>query len=383
MHIAFLMTLSVNSYAEVQVEWFMPQVRMESRGVYQVTIEAQGPSLSKITIPVNAVPILVPDGRVRNAPLRAIWKEGKVHADRRGMFDLRLRLPEGTAQVPVQITTPEGESRVYQLSLVAEEGSIELAGEGKLRSSPYAKRNWALWAGTGFNYLSYEQESQDTSLSIELTSFDFPTISLKVDRLITETFLFQATYNKAPGKATSSPAAQVAESEYEWTFFTADLKYFFPQFKRERANYMSEIAAQVGAQYHDVPFLSRSSTTDPTAITVKSNLIALGTVGATWLIHYGRYLLFETYLRYQFPFFSGSLFDVSPKIAFDGSVGFFYKWTPDWRVGLFWYGQYHQYGYSNHKDKFFEANGGGGPNVGGDQSLLFSTMELRLGWEFD
>ena len=55
--------------------------------------------------------------------------------------------------------------------------------------------------------------------------------------------------------------------------------------------------------------------------------------------------------------------------------GAYYKINRNWRVGGFWYGQWHEYEYE-HFDKF------DGADITGEQTLFFSNAEVRLGYEF-
>jgi hypothetical protein len=86
-------------------------------------------------------------------------------------------------------------------------------------------------------------------------------------------------------------------------------------------------------------------------------------------------------MRYQFPLSTqsdgASQFDISPRFAFDGSVGLSYNLTPRTRLGMFWYGQWHEYEFKNAPDAF------SGDKISGDQSLFFSNWEFRMGFEFD
>ena len=79
-------------------------------------------------------------------------------------------------------------------------------------------------------------------------------------------------------------------------------------------------------------------------------------------------------MRYQQALSVGSLFEIVPSIAFDGSLGAFYKFKNNWRVGSFWYGQYHKYDYTSTRIDSEDVNG--------EMSLFFSNLELRVGYTF-
>lgn len=60
-------------------------------------------------------------------------------------------------------------------------------------------------------------------------------------------------------------------------------------------------------------------------------------------------------------------------MMFDGSLGVSRKFTERLRAGLYWFGQYQDYQYEFTRDGNF---------VQGDQTLLNSNIQIRLGWEF-
>src|SRR5690606_26188376 len=82
-------------------------------------------------------------------------------------------------------------------------------------------------------------------------------------------------------------------------------------------------------------------------------------------------------MRYQFPFSSKASgsdnFTITPVFAFDGSIGASYDLTQRLKLGFFWYGQWHQYNFSY---------GDGTVTNDGFQSLFYSNMDLRLGYDF-
>lgn len=86
----------------------------------------------------------------------------------------------------------------------------------------------------------------------------------------------------------------------------------------------------------------------------------------------------EWMTRYQYPILvgtsSGSNFTVNPEFAFDGSIGGVYQYNESFRFGLFWYGQWHQYGF-----KYGPLDS---TAFSGRQTLFYSNVDLRLGWEF-
>jgi hypothetical protein len=85
--------------------------------------------------------------------------------------------------------------------------------------------------------------------------------------------------------------------------------------------------------------------------------------------------LFEGFIRYQRILSTGQLYTISSQMAFDDSVGINYTQLLNWRVGLYWYGQLHVYGYESYDPSVSEF-------VTGEQTLFFSNIELRFAYEF-
>lgn len=389
-HLAFLcsaLSIALHSQAQdntLEVRWYKPEVKTSDRpGHVLVTILGSTSPDTQISISGADFPIVDQTGKVKIVKTKTISSKGGIFkADERGEFYFDIHLPPSEAQLPIEMKTNSGETRAYQLTLKITEDDVELANQKNFGISPYSRRTWSIWGGLGINYLKYDQETSIPS-SITLESFDGPTLYGKIVRSLGKEFAFQVTANTAPGKTSSSSAISISEGSYNWTYLTGEFTFFPEKWRSFKRGRFSEWGLQWGAQYHIVPFIARSSTTNPATASVDTNEILLFAIGGTWLYHFGRYLLFETFFRYQVPYRSGSLFDVNYKMAFDGSAGIIYKWKPDWRVGAFWYGQMHNYNISNHKDVYFEANGGGGPNISGQQTLFYSNLELRIGYEFD
>jgi hypothetical protein len=80
----------------------------------------------------------------------------------------------------------------------------------------------------------------------------------------------------------------------------------------------------------------------------------------------------EMYMNYQIPV-SVKSYKLTPKLIFDGSVGAGKMIGKNLSLGLFWYGQAHQFDY---------ANPSGLDTNPGSINFIFSNVDLRLGWVF-
>jgi hypothetical protein len=82
-------------------------------------------------------------------------------------------------------------------------------------------------------------------------------------------------------------------------------------------------------------------------------------------------------MRYQYPLTSkadgASQWSMQPVFAFDGSIGASYNITRQLKLGLFWYGQWHQFNYTYSDGTVVDS---------GFQSLFYSNVDVRLGIDF-
>ncbi len=361
----------------VRVEWYNPEVlRSVKKNRARVRLSGQTMPKTKIKIATDSVPFITKKEKAVSLPTKQVWAENLVQADERGAFEIDMDLPFATAQIPFEVTTPTGQKQNYQLSIIVDRNDVKIeAAQAKVKNSPYSRRKWGVWGGVGANFLKYDQVISGLESAVGFQSFTGPALFMKVARSLNRDWAAQMSANYSPGKVASSDSINVGTGSYAWTFLTGEATYFPPQWKLTKSQKrLTEFGIQAGLQYHNIPFVTRSSASNAS---VETNDVIMMAVGATAIINYSRYWLFETFLRYQYPLSSGGLYDIQSKFAFDGSLGMIYKWKPDWRLGGFWYGQWHQYKYKNAPDAF------SGGKVSGDQDLFFSNLEFRIGYEFD
>ncbi len=81
-------------------------------------------------------------------------------------------------------------------------------------------------------------------------------------------------------------------------------------------------------------------------------------------------------MKYQYPLmvtFSEAGNTLTPKFAFDGSIGAAYYITPNVKTGLFWYGQWQQFQFTAARGSILNS---------GSENLFYSAMDFRLGYDF-
>lgn len=366
-----------------EVEWYMPEIqRSPKKGRARVRFMGRALPGTKVKLSKTFIPLIDPDGNIKTLAAKEAWVGGASvesgsEADAKGNLEINMDLPFTSMQLPFVATTLTGEVKNYILSISVSADDVRLDHQDNIKNSPYSRRKWSIWGGLGMNFLRYDQDMPGISSGVGFQSFTGPAVYTKVVRSLNRDWAVQATLNNSPGKAASSSAVQLSQGSYNWTFLTGELTYFPPRWKFAKKKYFNEFGIQTGFQYHSVPFYSRYSTTDPNAAGVVTNNILMMDIGATSVLHYGQYWFFESFLRYQHPVQSGTLYEISPKFAFDGSIGIVHKWKPDWRLGAFWYGQWQEYNFKNAPDAY------SGSKIDGSQSLFFSNWELRVGFEFD
>lgn len=221
------------------------------------------------------------------------------------------------------------------------------------------------WLGAGANYQYYKQTIPSVDGDSSFQNLKAPTIFARAG--------FQAqhlgldiSFKDTPGEIKSSPSVAVQNGKYQWQTISAEGLYRLD-------NPVWNL--RFGFQHHQMPFMVLDTMTSTVAVT--SNTLTLLTFGFDRFYKLSDNLRTEWQMRYQHPVLSGAgdgaKFTVSPKFAFDGSVGGVYNFTKNFRGGVYWYGQWHSYNFSYENP----------PNVSsGDQTLFYSNIELRLGLEF-
>lgn len=237
-------------------------------------------------------------------------------------------------------------------------------------AEPWVHNGWWAWLGTGVNYVDYRQSVQDRGT---VTSH-----SPKASSQYLETGYNSSTgwggvvsYKATPGKITVENAV-VDKSNFTWSTLGVE------GLKRNLAhipwtNVPVIYGLRVGMQQHKTPFLFLDADTN---LQLKQNKMDTASFGILAEVQRRKWT-FYWLSRYQYPFSSNAegsnQFEVKPTFAFDGSLGTSYNVTERLKLGLFWYGQWHQYNF---------VYGDGNVTNSGFQSLFYSNIDLRLGFEF-
>lgn len=296
-----------------------------------------------------------------------------LKANKDGYFEFRLKLPHEKVQIPVRVKAKGKKSEGFQLQLTVRQGDVTVEDEDLLEQSPELRKKFRVWLGVGYNYLSYSQDSVSHNIDVGYESFKGPTILAQFGYFLSDIWHLEASYKTSPGSVVSSATSQIIGGEYNWTIASLHGTYYAPHWRpRVFGKYKSRVGMIFGVQHHTVPFLARQVGGTGT---IKENAVTMVAGGGKLLIDKGKDWAFEVFMRAQFPVATGDVFDINYRMAFDGSLGTFYNFRNGLRAGVFWYGQYHQYSFT-HYDVTVPGY------ISGNEALLFSTLEGRIGYSF-
>jgi hypothetical protein len=239
---------------------------------------------------------------------------------------------------------------------------------------PAAAKRIRLWAGAGFTYQSYSQ-----------TTNGFP--DLNVSAMQAPGLVFRGGYwgerwgvdfyfRDAPGKIQAEAPYTVQQDSYHWR--TLDVKGLY-QFDRGPNSRLWGLPTQwqlrFGAELQQIPFLDIDTSN---VVAIRDHSLTMGMLGVGLLLGQERDWSYEFALGFQTPLASsgqgGAKFTVASPVAYEIQLGAAYKFAPNWRLGVFSYTQSLSDVYKYQPDDVTTKTG--------RQNLFYTTMDLRLGYEF-
>jgi len=248
----------------------------------------------------------------------------------------------------------------------------------RMREEPFEKNGWWTWFGLGENYVDYAQSVKSRSNGLPGATVDYghikgPSEYLEVGFVGKNRWggIFSAT--QSPG--TFNPnvgSSSLDTTAYRWTSTSFEGVY-------RKASPFSLLGSPIvyglrlGIQQHHLPYYFLD---DNTNLNLRYNNAMNASAGllAEWS---RRRWTYYWMMRYQYPLSTSadgaSQFTMDPVFSFDGSVGGAYNLTRQLKAGVFWYGQWHQFN--------FKYSDGTVANSG-FQSLFYSDVDFRLGWDF-
>lgn len=366
------------------VEFFQPELGDTKRkDRSRIMITGQAPPQSQILLADDQILFFTANNQMGDLPLAEVLVGSRrVTAGDNGLFELILDLPREKIQINLKVKTPDGVIATYQLNLEVGQKDVLIKGPKALKQSPLYTKKYGMWFGTGFNFLQYKQASGDISADLQFQTFKGPSFFGKGWWKVNDRLDASFTAKMSPGEVTSSSDIQISEGNYNWLIFALEGTYY-PKKWRQRflEDYPVKWGVRFGIQHHIVPFISRTGAS-VTEAEIATNTLSMFTIGVQSNLQLTPKWIFEWFLRYQSPLASGSTFDIRPDFAFDGSLGLIHVMRGSWRIGGFWYGQWHDYSFT-HRDRYLVNQSSPDPMIDGRQSLFFSNVEIRLGYEFN
>lgn len=363
---------------KVAVRWYQPEVvdTEESRpDRTRVIVSGQTEPGAIVSIEQKTFPVFFGE-KLRYMKTKAALKSpGKVQANSQGYFEFELNFPQALVQLPIAVRS-EKDSALgnYQLNMKIERKVAKAQTKEDLEVAPLQKSAFNMWMGAGYNFLRYQQSSPDIGSDLSFESLQGPSYLLQGGFEVSGQWDVNVSIKSSPGAVQSSDTLTIDKGKYSWMIYALEAAYFPESWRTTIFKLPTNLGTRFGIQYHQVPFLERTGVSS-TDLTIGTNTLTMFTGGVQANTKLSRRWTSEVFLRYQYPLATGSLFSIQPKFAFDGSMGIMRRFSGRWRLGGFWYGQWHEYNYNSH-DAYLDKN------IGGSQTLFFSNIELRLGYEF-
>ena len=234
-----------------------------------------------------------------------------------------------------------------------------------------------LFAGAGAAYTAYQENLFDVQTSYH--SLATPSWDMGAVFKVTDTIDVQASYRSTQLNFINSSVG-LPDTHSQWQILALEgssrSSLFFKPAKDDQTPYESEFRWLWGIQAHEIPFaLFQNSGNTPIQRSI--DLINLS-LGGSYVHYINPWTRTNILMRGQYPLSSsptgaGASFSMSSPIIFDGSIGIEKNLTGHAWLGLHWLGQYNDLHFSYIDPQVTEH---------GEQSAIFSTIELRLLFDY-
>ncbi len=248
----------------------------------------------------------------------------------------------------------------------------------RIREDDWVHNGWWAWAGVGMNFTDYRQSipNGDEGASLSTANVAGPSAYMETGYTGGHGWGGVFTYKRTPGEILFTDGTRVDNPQYTWT--TVSMEGILRRMSNIKLlNRPMLLGFRAGIQQHKIPFIVPGVDADLNPLaSQKNNNITTASLGLLAEMNRKRWMYYWL-MRYQFPLSTSAdganQFEITPTFAFDGSVGMSYNFTDQWKVGVFWYGQWHQFN--------FKYNDGTN-NLSGFQSLFYSSADARIGFDF-
>lgn len=359
-----------------EVEWYPPETEKgQTPDRARVVISGRTTANSRIQVDGESVTVM---NKV-SGPSTGKIDGRETRSNFEGFFEMSLELPQGLAQIPIQVTTADRSQKTFMISVDVKivKNNVDEVKINNTRISrnkpPAAAKRFRLWAGAGWTYQSYNQTTS-SSPNLNFTTVQAPGMVFR-GGYWGESFGLDLYFRDAPGKIEADTPFTVKTSDYHWRTLEAKGLYQFDRGPSSRiAGLPSQWQLRFGTQSHQVPYLNINASNE---ISVIDGNVTTATLGVGLLLGQEQAWSYEFAFGLQQPMsssMSGGDYTITPKTAFEAQLGAAYKFAPNWRLGVFSYTQSLEYAY--------EFKPTGGSLKTGNQKLFYTTFDLRLGYEF-
>ncbi|NCN42029.1 hypothetical protein GW916_12360 [bacterium] len=230
--------------------------------------------------------------------------------------------------------------------------------------------NFWTWIGSGMSYVNYAQQNESGSLNSQSQNDNLGQY-FEMGYASNGGYGGVVSYKIIPGEVIVTNAA-LDKRDYVWQMIAIEALML----RRSSFTIFGmplTYGPRIGVQSHNVPYIYLN---ELDTLELKQNEMTTMSAGLMGELPTGRWK-FQSYMRYQFPFSakgSGATnFQLKPTFAFDGLVGTTYYLSQNFKMGAFWYGQWHYYNF------VYETSTS---TSRGSDSLFNSTLDFRLGFDF-
>lgn len=365
-----------------EVEWYAPEIERTAQADRALVI-ISGRTLrgSMVSIDGDTITLLkAPPAPSRRPPRPKPdfkFESHQTRANAEGFFEISMELPKGLTQMAVQVATPAKSQKTFLLSVDVNPAKEDIQlGNTKVSKAkpPAAAKRIRLWAGAGFTYQSFGQTTLGTT-DLNFQTVQAPGFVLR-GGYWGEDFGLDLYFRDAPGTMAAEAPLSLQTDNYHWQTIEVKGLYQLPRGPSSRLlGLPSQWQVRFGAQFHQVPFMEISNTN---VISVQDNNLTMGMLGLGLLLGQEQEWTYEFAAGLQTPLSSssnqGKSFAASSAFGYEFQLGAAYKFAPNWRLGLFSYTQSLLYSYDYQNLAGFTKTG--------KQSLFYTTLDLRLGYEF-
>lgn len=230
-------------------------------------------------------------------------------------------------------------------------------------------RNLAV--GGGFNFIRYQQKSEDKTIDANFSMYHGPSLFLSFDVAASKKLFFDLQVKSLSGNVDDGTLT-LRRRNLVWKSISLDSIYMPRSLDFDFFGKHGHTGLLLGGQYHVVSILNREQTTVFSYDTKEIGLFSLGLyrheeLSPKWSMVY--------YMRIQPPTHNFLDDDIQIKFSFDGSVGLIRQFNDAFGIGLYSYGQYQSYDVE-YKDETTNSK------AKATASLLHSNVEARVVYRF-